>query len=185
VPLPLSYLVGLALGAALAWVAKSELCSTQTPIGATRPFAVVSAFALFVWSPVVGYFVAFHGDWSYLYLVSCRRVPSAIDLTLVLLSGAAIVGGFWLASWSLRKRRIGPVALLSALPTVGVVSLITVFSRRLVVSATYAQFRGDFGVEPIAASLLGRGVLFMGIVLVVAVAWTARWLARMSSDEPS
>ena len=36
---------------------------------------VVAAFAGLVWVPVVGYFVAFHGDWSYLYVVPGQRVP--------------------------------------------------------------------------------------------------------------
>jgi hypothetical protein len=58
-------------------------------------------------------------------------------------------------------------------------------ARRLAVSGTYAQFHGDFGTEPIGASLLGRGVLLMAALLGVGIAWTVRSLARMAADARS
>jgi hypothetical protein len=48
------------------------------------------------------------------------------------------------------------------------------------VSGTYAQFHGDFGTEPIGASLLGKGVLVMGAIVALAVAWTVRSLTHLS-----
>ena len=49
-------------------------------------------------------------------------------------------------------------------------------------SGTYAQFHGDFGTQPISASPLGKGVLLMGVVLALGIAWTVRWLNRMGSE---
>jgi hypothetical protein len=182
VPVPFAHLFGLALGAALAWIAGPELGSSDAPIVASRPFGIVLAFAGFVWLPVVGYFVAFHGDWSYVYLVPWRRVPSAVDLGLVLLAGAAVVGGFCAAVGPVRRRHFTPLVLLTAVPAAIAIAGITLAAHRLAVSGTYAQFHGDFGTEPIGASLLGRGVLLMGAVLAVGVAWTIRALARMTTD---
>jgi hypothetical protein len=180
-PIPFAPLVGLALGAALAWIAAPELSRDDGPIALSRPFAVVAAFASLVWLPVVGYFVAFHGDWAYLYVVPWQRVPSAIDMGLVILAAAAVVGGFCLAVPTVRKRRFGPVIALVVVPgAVSVVSLMVV-ARRLAVSGTFAQFHGDFGTEPIAASTLGKGVLLMGVVLGLGLAWTVRSLLRMAS----
>jgi hypothetical protein len=178
VPLPFAPWVGLALGAAFAWVSAQELSVTEGPIIASRSFAIVAAFAALVWLPVLGYFVAFHGDWSYLYLVSWRRVPSAVDMGLVLVAGLAVVAGFAVCVEPIRKRRYGPVVALLVGPLALVVAGLTLSARRLAVSGTYAQFHGDFGTEPIGSSLLGKAVLFMGIVLAIAVAWTALSLAR-------
>jgi hypothetical protein len=180
-PIPFAPLVGLALGAALAWIAAPELSRDDGPIPLSRPFAVVAAFSSFVWLPVVGYFVAFHGDWAYLYVIPSQRVPSAIDLGLVLLAAAAVVGGFWLAVPIVRKRRFGPVISLIVVPAGVSIAALVIAARRLGVSGTYAQFHGDFGTEPIAASTLGRGVLFMGVVVVLALAWTVRALSRMAA----
>ena len=184
-PIAFAPLLGLALGAILAWVAAPELARVDGPVVASRPFAVVAAFAGLVWFPAVGYFVAFHGDWSYLYVVPWQRVPSAVDLGLVLLAGAAVVGGFWLAVPPVRKRRSGPLVAMVVTPGVVAVVGLTLAAHRLAVSGTYAQFHGDFGTEPIGASVLGKGVVLMGCVLAVALAWTVRALLRMGGEERS
>lgn len=181
-PIAFAPFFGLALGAALAWLAAPELMRIDGPIVACRPFAVVTAFAGFVWLPVVGYFATFHGDWSYLYVIAWQRIPSAIDLGLVLLAGATVVGGFWLSVAPLRTRKLGPVIALVVAPvTVAVVGLLLA-ARRLAVSGTYAQFHGDFGTEPIGASVLGKGVLVMMTVLALGLAWTVRSLLRMAAE---
>ena len=110
VPIAFAPLFGLALGAALAWIAAAELARDDGPVVASRSFAIVGAFTGFVWLPVVGYFAAFHGDWSYLYVVPWRRVPSAIDLGLVLLAGAAVLGSFWLSAGAPISDRSAPSA---------------------------------------------------------------------------
>jgi hypothetical protein len=185
VPIAFAPLFGLALGALLAWVAAPELGRVEGPVVASRPFAVVAAFAGLVWLPAIGYFVAFHGDWSYLYVVSWQRVPSAVDLGLVLLAGTAVLGGFWLAVPSVRKRRSGPIVAMVVAPcTLAVVGL-TLASHRLAVSGTFAQFHGDFGTEPTGASALGKGIVLMGCALGLGVAWTVRSLLRMSAEERS
>jgi hypothetical protein len=181
-PIPFAPLFGFALGGILAWVAGAELVRDDGPIVASRPFAVVTAFAALVWLPVVGYFVAFHGDWSYVYVVPWQRVPSAVDLGLVLLASAAVVGGFCLAVGPVRKRRSGPIVAIVVVPGIlGTVGLL-VSAHRLALSGTFAQFHGDFGTAPIGSSPLGKGVLFMGIVLSAGIAWTVRSLLRMATE---
>jgi len=183
VPIAFAPLFGLALGAALAWIAAQELARIDGPVVASRPFVVVAAFAGFVWVPVVGYFVAFHGDWSYLYVVPWQRVPSAVDLGLVLLAGAGVPAGFWVAVPAARRSRSGALVAMVAVPSTIAVGGLLAASSRLAVSGTYAQFHGDFGTEPIGASALGKGVLLMGVVVALAVAWTVRALMRMSAEE--
>lgn len=183
-PIVFAHLFGLVIGAALAWVASPTLGSNEGPIVLSRPFPVVVAFATFVWFPVVGYFAAFHGDWSYLYLVSTRQLPSAVDLGLVLLAVLAVVGGFWLAVGPVRARRTGLLVALMAVPGGIATASLPFVIHRLSVSGTFAQFHGRFGTEPIAASTLGRGVLFMGILVAAGIAWTVRALMRMGYDAP-
>jgi hypothetical protein len=182
VPIYFAPLVGLALGAVLAWIAAPELTRDDGPIALSRPFAVVASFAALLWLPVVGYFVVFHGDWSYLYLVPWQRVPSAIDLGLVLLSSGAVVGGFCFAVRPVRKRRLGPVVAMVVIPSTVSVAALMLAAHRLAVSGTYAQFHGEFGTEPIVASTLGKGVLLMGAVVTLGLAWTVRSLVRMGAE---
>ena len=172
-PLLLAPLVGMALGALFAWFARGELARLEGPIAGARAFTLVLAFAAMIYTPIVGYFVAFHGDWAYLYLVSVRQVASALDLALVLLAGAS-VPLTWLAAarWA-RTERLGGVATLGGVPAAAALVLAIVFKERLATSATFAHFHGDFGTEPIASSHLGRAVLFMGVMGLAGAAWCA------------
>jgi hypothetical protein len=183
VPLLLAPLVGFVIGVALAWAAGPELGRDDGPLVASRPFAIAAAFALLVYTPIVGYFVAFHGDWSYAYAIASRRIPSAVDLGLVLASGGTVVLGLAVAVPQVRKRRMGALITLLVAPSTVALAALALVARRLAVNATYAQFHRDFGGEPIAESALGRGVLVMGILLALGIAWCVRAIGQMMNTE--
>jgi hypothetical protein len=177
-PIVLAPLAGFLLGVAFAWMSRAELGRVDAPVVATRPFNVVLGFAGLVYGPLVGYFVVFHGDWTYGYLIPWRHIPSAVDLALVLFAGAAVLVGMAASAHAARARRLPVVAWLGVAPALAFTGLLVWGAKRLAVSATYAQYHGGFGVLPIASSALGRGVLLMGGVLVAGVAWTARALVQ-------
>lgn len=175
-PLPLAALVALALGTAFAWLARAELAHEDGPLLSSRPFAIVFAFALFVYAPIVGYFTAFHGDWAYLYLVSWRKVPSAVDLAAVLGCGALVPVGFTLAAPFARGRHLTITLAMLGLPLAAAGVLALLAQHRLGVSASYAQYQGHFGVVAISEAALGRAVLVALTTVGAATAWCARLL---------
>ena len=175
-PLPLAIPVGLLLGMTLAWLARAELARSEVPLLLARPFLIALGLGALVYAPAVGYFTAWHGDWTYLYLVSASRVPSAIDLFLVLLAAAQVPLGFAIATpWAIARRGsrlfqvLGVIAALVAIAGV-------MFARRLSVSATFAQYHGNFGGLPLGRSPLGRGILLSWIAVGLAYAWSAHAL---------
>jgi len=97
------------------------------------------------------------------------------------LSGACVVGGFLATAKAARKRRLGPVLAAAALPATIALAGLPFVLRRLSVSATYSQFHGDFGTQPIGSSLLGKGVLVLGALVALATVWTMRALTRLTS----
>jgi hypothetical protein len=177
-PLLFAPFVGFLIGLGLAWAARGDVGKDDGPRLASQPFAVAAGFACLVYAPVVAYFVAFHGDWAYLYVVDDGHVPSAVDLALVLLSAGLVPFGTVVALPAARARRLGSVVRLAAGPAVVVCALLAWGARRLAWSATYAQFHGDFGTESIASSALGRGILWMGMVGVLGIAWSVRVIGQ-------
>jgi hypothetical protein len=175
-PLPLAVPIGLLFGLSLAWLARVELARSEVPLLLARPFLIALGFGAIVFGPVIGYSVALHGDWAYLYLVRYARVPSAVDLGLVILAAGSVPLGFAIgAPWALAKRgtpflRVGAV--------IGVVLLVaTALSlKRLGVSASYAQFHGGFGGNSIAKEPLGRGVLLSWVAIFAGFGWALRAL---------
>jgi hypothetical protein len=179
VPLPLAWLVAFALGVAFARVAEGEISKLEGPLVASRPMAIVLGFAGLVFLPVTAYFAAFHGDWAYLYFASWQNVPSAVDLALVLAAASLVPVGFVTAVGLIRARRSRAsraIMTLAGIPLALAVVLAIVFAQRLSISASAAQYKGGFGVEPLATSTLGKGVLWALVALVAGTAWTMRSL---------
>jgi hypothetical protein len=175
-PLPFALLIGLLVGMSLAWMARVELARSEVPLVLARPFLVAVGLGALLYAPVVGYFVATHGDWAYLYLVRFSRVPSAVDLALVLLTAAQIPLGFALATpWAIAKR--GP-ALLKIGAAVFALLLVAcaLAARRLSVSASYAQYHAGFGMAPLGKTPLGRGVLLSWVALLGGYGWSVHVL---------
>ncbi len=172
-PLAFAPFVGIALGALFAWLARAELARDDGPLVAARSFLIVTAFAGFVFTPVLGYFVAFHGDWAYLYFVPWRAVPSAVDLALVLLGGSMVPLGFVISARTARSQKFAGVATIGGVPVGAASIFLLMMQRRLATSATFAQYHGGFGTDSVVASALGRGILWMDFALVIGVAWCA------------
>lgn len=175
-PLPFALPIGLLVGMSLAWLARAELARSEVPLVLTRPFLVAAGFGAILFAPVVAYFVAMYNDWSYLYLVRPLAVPSAVDMTLVLVAAAQVPLGFGLAApWAIAKR--GP-ALLKVALVISAVLLIAcvILARRLSVSASYAQYHAAFGTVPLGKTSLGRGVLLSWIALLAGFGWSAHVL---------
>ena len=174
-PLPLAALVALSLGALFAHVARAEL-SLDEPILSSRPLAIVATFAGLVWLPAVAYFAAFHGDWAYMYFVAWRRVPSAIDLAVVLACTALVPAGFAIAAPFARSKRREIVMAMIATPAAIAAILAVVLQHRVGTSATFAQFKHGVGTEPVARAALGRAMLVAIAVTTGAALWATRLL---------
>ena len=95
-PAPIAPLIGFALGVAFAWWAREELARSQASAGVgSRSLVIVTLFATVVFAPIGAYFLAFEADWSYAIFVDTGRIPSALQLALVLLDAASVPVGSW------------------------------------------------------------------------------------------
>ncbi len=179
-PLLFAPLLAVLFGLLLAYYGRGELAlSDRTALG-TRAFSVSLGFTALVFTPTLGYFAAFHGDWAYLYLVPQAKIPSALDLTAVLVSSALVPATVAYAARSLAEKRTSQLVRLAGGLLAAVAILVALSYGRLSVSASHAQFRGGFGVSPIGASPLGRGVVLAWIALGAAAAWARASLRRLS-----
>jgi hypothetical protein len=170
-PLPTLLLLAIASGIAVALAAKAELRISPRPAVLTRSFAAYAMFLALVLIPVSVYFYAFHGDWFLLYLVDVRRVPSALALLGFLVEAAVGVAGFAVGATLVRAQREGIAKVLLAATVVGAVAVVVVARERLAVVGTYAQYRGDFGLDSYAGGVVLHGSLAMGAILAAGLAY--------------
>ncbi|WP_437667339.1 hypothetical protein [Sorangium sp. So ce1182] len=188
-------LIGFALGALLAWFSAAAphrpgaLRAAEprlAPDPRDRPLALVTLFAVLVFAPVCAYFLVFAPDWSFAYLVDTRRIPSAIDLVLLLLDAASVPAGFtaaqrFAASAGGRptaQRSVRAVAVFAGAPLAIALVAVIALARRLALDGTYRQVEGDFGVHPVAGGPLGYALLWMHTMLAAGFAVTVSALLR-------
>lgn len=174
-------LLAFVLGLAFAWSASEELASDPTSVLGSRSLVVATLFAFLVFAPAAAYFLTFHGDWSFAYLVDTRRVPSAVVLALALLDAVMVPVGFVVGAPMARQRRLKKLLSFAGVPAFVAMLFVLIFSRRLAVSAGYTQYHGDFGVRSVAGTSLGYALVWMNGVLAAAVALTVRQLRKLAA----
>src|SRR5260221_6086343 len=179
-PAPLAPFIGFALGVAFAWWSREELARSQSVGGiGSRSLVIVTLFATAVFAPIGAYFLAFEADWSYAYFIDTRRIPSALQLALVLVDAASVPIGFVVAASYARGRKLVPLFTLGTTPAIVALACMALAAGRLGIQASYAQFHGDFGTRPVAGISSGYALLWMAAGLITGVVWTTRHLQRL------
>jgi hypothetical protein len=173
VPLPLAPLVAALLGVAFGLVGRDEVRRTTASPTATRGFLVLSLVALLLLAPALGYFLAFYPDWAWSYLVPGARVPSAVDLVIVLLVAACAPLSYgWTAS-ALRRHAVRELVRgVSALVVLFLVAF-SLLGPRMIVAGTYAAFHEGYDLATPSGTSLGVSIVWIDGCLLAGIAWAA------------
>jgi hypothetical protein len=148
----------------------------------SQGFVACWAFGAIVLGPAAGYLLAFHPDWAFAYWLAPDRFGTAPHSALVLGSALTPVAGYRTSLMLAASPPRVPIIALAGLPAFAAAALLLGHAGRLGVSGTYAQFHGDFGLEPIAGSALGYSVLCVVLVVLFGAAWTLGHLAGLSRE---
>jgi len=181
-PVAVAPLLGIALGALFAWAGMDELSRVGGGV-TSRSLVVAALFGSMVFAPACGYFEAFFPDWSYAYLIDGQRRPVALDLALLIVDGLSVPLGLMLFAASAAARRTASLARGVAIPAFAASLFLLAMLPRLRVFATYAEFHGDFGTEPLTGSPVGYALIWMASIVAACAAWTIRALRTLA--EPS
>jgi hypothetical protein len=169
VPIPTLFFVAFASGVATAMASRRELRVSPRPALLSRGFAAYVLFATLVLVPVSVYFYVFHGDWSLLYLVDVRTVPSAVAMVGFVLEVGLGAVGFATGAALVRSQR-EPLAGAAAGAAVLAGILVAWMARdRLAVVGSYAQFSGGFGLVPFVSAPVLPGALLMGTLMLAGL----------------
>ena len=161
--------IAIASGLAAAIAARTELRVSPRPSFLTRSFGAYLIFAFLALIPVSVYFYVFHGDWFLLYLIDVKRIPSAVALVGFVVEAGLGALAYMLGAWLVRNQREQVAVVLATIAIFGAGGIVPAVRDRLTMVGTIAQFRGGFGLEPFQDSVLFRGTITMGVILVFAL----------------
>src|SRR5687768_104591 len=170
---------GFALGTLFAWLGRDDLSRGATSRVAAHSLLVVLLYAAFVFAPACAYFLVFEPDWANAYLVEAGSRARLVDVGGTLVCTASVPVGFAFATRPARALRGGHVLRLGApAALVGLALLLALFPR-LAVRATFAQYHGDFGTEPVKGSPLGWALVWFGLIVSAGTAYTLKTLHEL------
>jgi hypothetical protein len=167
-------LLGFALGAGLFWSVARQLARPIRPI-AGQAVLIAAVLGLIAYAPAVALLDTAEPDWAYAYLIPAARLPRWLGPWLVLLSGVSVPMGFGLAMRAYRGRAAFAQAWFWAPLALGVAPLLAL-APRLAWQASFEQFHGDFGIQPVVGGPLGYLLVWLGVGLMLAVFLTRRSL---------
>jgi hypothetical protein len=179
VPLPPLLVFTMVSGLAAALAGRQELRTSPRPVPLTRSFASYLSYALLVVVPISVYFYVFHGDWFLLYAIDVSQIPSAVAL-----AGFALQAGLGALAFLLGAVLVRNQHEVIAGATLGIILVAgagvgIAYADRLSQVGSYAQFHGQFGLEPFEGGPLLEGALAMaaialfGLVFLLVRLWQA------------
>jgi hypothetical protein len=164
-PLPTLVFVAFGVGVAAALLGGSELRESPRHAVLTSTFKAYAMFLTLVVLPASIYFYVFHGDWFLLYAIDVRRIPSAVALLGFIVEVGVGVSGFALGSQFARTQRNTLGFVVAAACAAAAIAVVVTCRDRLSVVGTFAQYRGDFGLQSYGGGLM-QASLIMGSALV-------------------
>jgi hypothetical protein len=166
-------------GLAAALAGRQELRTSPRPVPLTRSFFAYVSYALLVVVPISVYFYVFHGDWFLLYAFDVSQIPSAIALVGFAVQAGLGALAFLLGAVLVRNQHeVIAGAVLGTLVVVGA-GIAIAYTDRLAQVGSYAQYHGQFGLEPFESGPLLTGALAMaaialfGLVFMLVRLWQA------------
>jgi hypothetical protein len=181
-PVVAAPLLGFSLGVVFAWAGSEEIARLGGSV-TSRALVVAALFGALVYAPACGYFEAFFPDWSYAYFLDSEVRPAALDLGLLVVNGLSVPLGLAAFSRAAASRRTAALARGAAVPAAVAALFVLAMLPRLRIFASFAQFHGDFGTEPLTGSPVGYALIWMTGVVAFAAAWTARVLRRLAEPD--
>ncbi len=178
-PIPHLLLVNLLLGSLCAWSGRSVVRLASRSAIVSPYFATLLLGELFLMVPLGSYLYLFYPDWSWAYLVSAPRVPSAVVVLVLLGYPLAAVSGYLGAVAACRAGQDRVV--MSALGTGTGIVLIAILLTwgRIGAVGTYEQYHRAFGLRALHSS--GLGAFLLASLVGLGFAWTFA-LVRLRRD---
>jgi hypothetical protein len=155
-------------------------CARQQFSGGAQPWgrelvAVLSFEAIILW-PVALYYYLVYPDWSWMYFVDSRRLPSGVSILVLLAYVATLLGGY-LAGWALLRARRERV-LLAAMGGVSLTIAVFVIScrHRLLSSGTFAEYHAGHALSVGEGKLAwALGVTSIGVCAAIILVGLTLW----------
>jgi hypothetical protein len=179
-PIVAAPVFGFALGAGLAWATARALARSVQSLSA-RAVLIVALMAWLAYAPAQVFIATLAPAWSFGYFVAPEHVPGWFLPLFALFAGASVPLGFAAALRAAHGREAAFPKRWLLVPALLGVLLLGPGVPRLGVFASFAQFHGDYGVQPLVGGALGYALLWTLFGLSLVSVCTYRALSLLAA----
>jgi hypothetical protein len=178
---PFDLIFSVLVGLVFAGCARQQFAGTGGAAPWGRELAAIMTFEAIVLWPVALYYYMVYPDWSWMYFVDARRLPSGVSILVLLAHVATLLGGYLGGWWLLRAGKLRELAGAVAGLTILLIVFVIVCRGRLFSSGSFAEWSaGHSGASPMPS--VGDGklawalvVTAIGVAIAIVVVGWALW----------
>ena len=183
-PIPQLLLVNTILGLASAWVGRSEARPSSASAAGTIAFSVLLVGQALLMVPLGLYLYLFYPDWSWMYVLPARAVPSPLVVLVMLAYPGAAAAGYFAGIAICRAGRDRAVLAAGVVLALATGLSTALLWGRVEKVGTFNQFQGLTGLRPLHASGLGVFLLLALPAVLGAWGWAIRRVHRAQKKTP-
>lgn len=161
--------MNLLLGSSVAFSAHMQIRTMQRPVSYNRYFNALMLLEALVVVPAGIYFAAFYPDWSWMYLVDTRTLPTGTIVMAIASYPVAAGLGYLVGYFSARSASDWVTVVFMVFVVLSLGGLLVMAGDKLGVLGTYEQYHRNVGLKAFSeSSLLPSAALAL---LCIGVSW--------------
>lgn len=161
--------MNLLLGSSVAFSAHLQIRTMQRPVSYNRYFNALMLLEALVIVPAGIYFAAFYPDWSWMYLVDARGLPTGTSVMAIASYPVAAGLGYLVGYFSARSASDWVTVIFMLFVVLSLGGLLVMAGDKLAVLGTYEQYHRNVGLKTFTeSSLLPSAALTW---LCIGVSW--------------
>lgn len=161
--------VNLLLGSSVAFSAHLQIRTMQRPVSYNRYFNALMLLEALVVIPAGIYFATFYPDWSWMYLIDTRTLPTGTSVMAIASYPVAAALGYLVGYFSARSASDWVTVVFMLFVVLSIGGLLIMSGDKLAVLGTYEQYHRSVGLKAFGESSLLPSIALAW--LCIGVSW--------------
>lgn len=161
-------IVNMLVGATVAYCAKIQIRSLQRPVFYNRYYTALLMLEIMIFLPVGMYFNGFYPDWSWMYLVDSRTLPTGLSAMALAAYPVSATMGYLVGYFSAKSNSDWVSMMFILFLVFGLIGLFVVGVNKFIHLGTFDQYHNNVNLRKWTQTSLFPSILVTWVGVFVA-----------------